>query len=122
MTDRDDLAALIARALVRTRPNHGDSIEDLPPHQRHLWLYRAGFIADAILAAGWRKPRTITTRAELSSLPGDSVILCDEAAWQVSANLDANDRRWSSTYSGYAPCRDADVLPALVLWIPEERA
>lgn len=40
----------------------------------------SGHAADAILAAGYRKPRTITTRAEVESLyaQDDSVVLMDE--------------------------------------------
>jgi len=33
--------------------------------------------ADAILAAGYRKPRTITTTEELDALPNGSVVLSD---------------------------------------------
>ena len=52
-----------------------------PSHADHL--------ADAVLAAGYRKPRTITTEAELESLPIGSVIWAfdyqagDANSWQL---------------------------------------
>jgi hypothetical protein len=74
-------------------------------------------IADAILAAGWSKPRTVTTVAELDALPRYSVIRThlDEVYtkhydfYEESDNWEARDR--ISIHSG--------DMPATVLFTPE---
>jgi hypothetical protein len=71
--------------------------------------------ADAILAAGYRKPRTITTRAEVEAL-GEGSVVRDSAG-------DAAEKRdgvWSSYET--APMTDSRLskyLPATVLYEPE---
>lgn len=39
-------------------------------------------VVDALLAAGYHRDRTITTRAELDALPPGSVVLIHGVAWQ----------------------------------------
>ena len=52
-------------------------------------------IADAILAAGYRKPREVTTPAELDALPVGSVVLDGwGTAYQKEAD-DDGDTYWS---------------------------
>jgi len=71
--------------------------------------------ADAILAAGYSKPRTITTRTELEALPDESVILDRDG--------DVFQRRggdWCSYET--RPAVDQQVakwLPAAVLYEPK---
>ncbi|AYN58875.1 hypothetical protein PP634_gp49 [Arthrobacter phage Richie] len=77
--------------------------------------------ADAILAAGYRKPRTITTAEELDALPIGSVLITDAGAWEKVSDpddadditfwLQAGNRRWN-------PSRDV-TLPAVILHEPE---
>jgi len=72
-------------------------------------------VPDAILAAGYRKPRTITDRAEVEALPDGSVV-ADSAG-------DVSEKRgglWCSYET--APMTDARLskyLPATVLWEDE---
>ena len=51
-------------------------------------------IADDILAAGYRKPRTVSTVEELDALPQETVVLdCDGDAWQKNRTTGT----WSNT-------------------------
>jgi hypothetical protein len=75
-------------------------------------------IMDAILAAGYRKPRAITTAEELDALAIRSVILdcdldiCRKNRYGRWESFDEPDQTWSST--GLAGC-----LPATVLHEPD---
>lgn len=61
MSDRDELQAIVADAL--TNPQHGEfALDSLRTAAR-------------VLAAGYRKPRTITTAEELDALELRSVVL-----------------------------------------------
>ncbi|WP_432679358.1 hypothetical protein ACRAJ3_11475 [Rhodococcus pyridinivorans] len=68
-------------------------------------------IADAILAAGYRKLRTITTVEELEALPEDSIIHEGES---VVATRIGNS--WWYPTGPFEP-----NLPVTVLYNPEER-
>jgi hypothetical protein len=59
VSERDELAAIV---------NEAD------------WACRSQTIAEAILADGYRKPRTITTVEELEALPDNTVIRDSEPA------------------------------------------
>ena len=73
---------------------------------------------ERILAAGYRKPRTVTTAEELDALPVGSVLNTDTGAWEKASDpddadditfwLQAGNRRWN-------PSRDV-TLPATVLY------
>lgn len=82
-------------------------------------LYRriggsVGATVDAILAAGYRKPRTITTAEELDALGTDSVVRDDEMVW-----LRGNSEWYAPmTTAGYASRYIS--LPATVLWEPSD--
>lgn len=76
------------------------------------WLRRA----DVVLAAGWRKPREITTIEELEALPTGTVV------------LDGGRHSYQKSHiSGWTGCdattvyRDGDLLelPVTVLWEPQ---
>lgn len=73
-------------------------------------------IADAILAAGYSKPRTITTAEELDALPEGSAVL--DADHDVSTK---HDGRWHGyeMFPLLAP-KFAKCGPFTVLYIPEE--
>jgi len=79
--------------------------------------------ADAILAAGYRKPRTITDRAGLSSLPDGSILMSGDriaqykgAIWRVSHGMVTRVGRELEgvTPFGYF----VDPIPATVLHEP----
>jgi len=71
--------------------------------------------ADAILAAGYSKPRTITTEAELDALPSGSVILDSSGEPNV-----LHDNGWvlPGGGGGYTTWAVAQNLPAMVLYEP----
>ena len=76
MADRDELAEIIAPVLVRTNPNKVEEFDGLPPAGQRRWLSRASEAADAILAAGWRKPRTLDIEA-LGDLETPGIVIRD---------------------------------------------
>lgn len=92
-SDRDTLAELIEGQGFEL--DRGPYVTEWPADEREIhrayhWLsfderrgavqeYRCGKVADAILAAGWRRPaRVITTAADLSNLPARSLVLVPE--------------------------------------------
>lgn len=77
----------------------------------------AARIADAILAAGYRKPRTITTPEELDALADRTVVRT--AAGSI-VNI-VGDRAYIFGYESSAPRRTLG-LPATVLYEPEATA
>lgn len=73
-------------------------------------------IAETLLAAGYSKPRTITTREELDALPSGSVILDSAGEPNVF-----HDNGWvlPGGSGGYTSWSVAQSLPAKVLYEPE---
>ena len=69
-TERDELARVIFDS------SRNNTQIDLQNDRRlkGSQLAWAGYAADAILAAGYRKPRQVTTVEEVAALPVDSVI------------------------------------------------
>lgn len=58
-------------------------------------------LADAILAAGYRKPRTVTSAAELDALPHGSVVLGGAAGRSVWKRVDESwwQAGWEDDFS-----------------------
>lgn len=80
--------------------------------------------ADAILAAGYRKPRTITTVEELDALPVGSVVLHSGRAFQHYPAYPApfdEYQKWKCGDGGFVrSTKDgSSILPATVLYEPE---
>jgi len=75
----------------------------------------ADVVAGKILAAGYRKPRRITTRDELDSLPVDSVVLSNTIAYQYYG-----DESWAAAGRFYFNTQIS--LPAYVLHEPKVAA
>lgn len=76
------------------------------------WRSRpADQVAEAILAAGYRKPRRVTTREELDALPVDSVVLSHTIAYQYYG-----DEAWSAAGRFYDSSQIS--FPAYVLHEP----
>lgn len=85
-TERDELAEM--------RGELAELAADAAERDDDDWMTEA---ADAILAAGYRKPRTITTTEELDTLPVDSVIVDYRgSAYQWGIGLDGSEG-WAST-------------------------
>ena len=85
-------------------------IIDRDVHYYGIGTFDVVAAADAILAAGYRKPRTITTVEELDALPERSVVR--DATTDVLERL--GGRWYCGDFPGLAP-----TLPATVLWEPE---
>ena len=103
--ERDELATVIRaeyiRAIDRKRPSD---------------CFTAP--ADAIIAAGYRKPRTITTREELDELPSGSVVVLADGEPNV-----LHDNGWvlPNGPGGYTSWAIAQSLPATVVYEPESK-
>lgn len=97
MSERDELARVIfdAPALI-------------------AWDNRSQrIIADAILAAGYRKPRTVTTSEELDALPVDSVVRDTKGfVYQKWADIDEPEIPW------WAAAGDSRMYPANRIALP----
>lgn len=108
MSARDELADLIEDAV----DDAIYSAADAPPSLTGIVAHHA---ADAVLAAGYRKPRTITTAEELDALPEGSVIL---SSGGDSAQKDGVGYWY--LWGGDIGLESAEVaLPAMVLHEPE---
>ena len=83
-TERDELADLIETAVEDPIYNAGDVPPSLTPMV-------ASAAADAVLAANYRKPRTVTTVEELDALPVGSVIL---GKWLAQKWADPDGEMW----------------------------
>ncbi|TCN51828.1 hypothetical protein EV641_109219 [Rhodococcus sp. SMB37] len=80
-------------------------------------------LAAAILAAGWRKPRTITTVDELGTLPAGTIVVLEEGRAAVCEVRDPWLYVLQYDDDGqpirFALHDTARFLPALVLWTPD---
>lgn len=82
--------------------------------------------ARAITAAGYRKPRVVTTTEELDALPVGSVVLRNGRAFQRFAPRPAafgEYRMWKCTDGGYVRSTNdgSSILPATVIYDPEAK-
>lgn len=102
MSERDELIELIEsnrrRIILAPEGESGVSVAFTSSEEQ----------ADAILAAGYRKPHVITTREELDALPDGSVI---KDRFNSGFNMHPLHR-------GDTEFADA-ILPATVLWEPK---
>ena len=75
--------------------------------------------ADVVIAAGWRPPaRVVTTVEELDALPDDTLLLI--ACHLSNLVYEVEDgEAWQVGY-GYGIRLDPELLPATVLYEPEE--
>ncbi|MDQ5861777.1 MAG: hypothetical protein M3536_05895 [Actinomycetota bacterium] len=114
MSERDELAAVI-------RGNRAPWVTNTEHHEMEQAQ------ADAILAAGYRKPRTITTAAELDALPVGSVIRTSGHEDHFDPRVAVKTGFWMSESEWEVAdaedfCLDSgelDDLPATVLWEPQ---
>jgi hypothetical protein len=109
MNARDELAKLI-------ESGYGDDTTDCP-------YDHAPTIADAILAAGYRKPRTITTAEELDALPSGASILWGGKVYGAARVHQKGRAYWFRPGRvGHTVVTPSVVYPATVLYEPEEQS
>lgn len=79
--------------------------------------HSANETADAILAAGYRKPRTVTTVEELDALPVGAVVVDAYAAKCVLVDADRDHLSWRRVTTAVhgGEHRHKPYLPATVL-------
>ena len=103
-TERDELKAIVADAL--TSPQHGEFALD------------STRVAARVLAAGYRKPRQVTTVEELDALPVESIVRdATGFTWDKWWDDDGHEFSWWATTGDrteYSPKRVN--LPATVLY------
>jgi hypothetical protein len=110
MSTRDELVDLVEDAVEDACYN-----SDGPPS---LAGVVARYAADAILAAGYSKPRTTTTAEELDALPAESVLGATDGTVYRRA-VDGLGAVWRAAGSGRNRFPDSIQLPATVLYSPE---
>jgi hypothetical protein len=100
MSARDELAAM--------RGELQDLVGDAAERDDDDWFMDA---ANSILAAGYRKPRTVTTVEELDALPVWSVVRSEQATiWEKFHGF------WAETMTLGRHPSDHIALPATVLF------
>jgi len=100
--ERDKLATVIETAY------------DLNPGMASFEL-----LAHAILAAGYRKPRTITTMEELDALPDGVLILTEQGGyWESIKRMDGKNW-WKEPGATFVSPSSDLTLPVTVLHEPE---
>lgn len=99
--DRDELAGLIL-----------DAAEDATST---VYPGTANYLADELLAAGYRKPRTIASAEELDALPARSVIVESHGLACQKHHLGG----WLEAGGRARFSADRIQLPATVAYIPE---
>lgn len=109
MSERDELAEIIQDCGEYIPGSHADDY--VSPNKA----------ADAILAAGYRKPRIITTAEELDALPVGSVVLDNDGygeVYQKAARRPAGIKWYETGYAIHWDSLELN-LPATVLYSPE---
>ena len=114
MSARDELALVLANA---QRVRNGSSTLPSADHASRL----AFDDADAILAAGYSKPRTITTAHQLETLPfGSAVQTSDESDTVVLRCEGANFRNQSGADLSATDLWRYGTHPFTLIYSPEE--
>jgi len=124
MSERDELADLLAKHEDCAFSASGVLVctcgTAMQPNEAQWDLANlAGHQADTLLAAGYRRPRTVTTEAELEALPKGSVVLDS-----YGSAMKKDGHYWFDASSYDMPMTalyiyENDFLPATVLHEPE---
>jgi hypothetical protein len=112
---RDELIQIIWDGAVADRVKDGSDLRNVP-----VVRPKVEAMADAILAAGYTKPRTISTVEELDALPVDSVVRSDMCNVYVKDyDLDDPSAIWWVTAGAVSEYQSNRILlPATVLYEP----
>lgn len=108
MSSFDDLAEIYVRTL-----NNGHGVMERSEQ---------GIIAAAaIISAGYRKPRTITTAGELDALPDESVVRSDFGViHEKDCDFDSDEPYWSCVGIDGRYGSGRVTLPATVIYEPTQ--
>lgn len=125
-TEREELEDAIARAAYNYNPDRGRDGNDVPFDQADTSYEKseAKVVAEALIAAGYRKARTIATQEEVNDLPAGAIVLDAYAATCTKLNAGVttfNWRRVTTAVRNGVHSRQP-YLPAEVIYIPEECA
>lgn len=113
-TQRDELAELIANAEYPNMEPPWSERKDRSPVKWYSRKY-----ADAVIAAGWTKPRTVTTVEELHGLPLGSVIIdSDPCVLQMLEKSAIGGAEWAQPNEERIYPSGHVTLPATVLYEP----
>lgn len=113
-TEQDILAGRVNAAL--------EEWESTPAGQGPAHV--ATHVAATLLAAGYSRPRIITTKEELEALAHGSVIRSDHRHYWVAHKEDGEggNQGWAAAGTGRIPSDLSEWLPATVLHEPEVAA
>ena len=103
--------------LARAISDAADGFRNLPPGRTPTAQDITA--AEAILAAGYRKPRTVTRVEELDALPEWSVVRSEQATIWEKLGGDPTGSFWAETLTTREHPSGHIALPATVLWEPE---
>ncbi|MBM4603165.1 hypothetical protein GS575_09475 [Rhodococcus hoagii] len=85
----------------------------------------ADHITEAVRAAGYSRPRVVETVDDAAALPDGSVILHEGMAYQASSYVSEAQPDgyicWECHESWRGELGHADILPATVIHLPEEK-
>jgi hypothetical protein len=118
MSDRDELAAI---TYLSGYDPEGDSPFPIQPlTERPKWQIESHYrAADAILAAGYRKPRTIKSASELEALPFGSAVQTSDESDVIVLRCEGRDFRNQSGYElSVETLWRYGTRPFFVLWEP----
>ena len=116
-SQKDELIQIIWDGAVDDRTKSGMNMKNVP-----VVRPKVEALADAVLAAGYRRPRTVTTVEELDALPTGTVVLADNhrhylQEWRLSFQK-WDDGDWHRGARSGSTHPD-NFLPATVLHEPE---
>lgn len=119
-TERDELEDAIARAAYNYSPERGRDGNDVPFDQADTSyeVSEARVIAEALIAAGYRKPRIITTVEALDALP----VWSEVVPYGYRPSQAVCVKRADGTFLSHKGSSFSTHigLPATVLYVPNE--
>lgn len=112
MSERDELMEILHQTAT------ADRVKSAALTRTPVVMAKVEETADAILAAGFRKPRTITTAEELDALPFESV-LRDAQGHVLERWGGPGENVWVTVMVNAFIPRGDITLPATILWEPQ---
>jgi hypothetical protein len=120
VSEREELFQIIWDGAVDDRVKDGKDLARVPVVRPKVWA-----LVHGILAAGFKKPRTVTTVEELDALPLGSVVRCGHGRVYERDYVETNPRDttwWIETGSTKDYQSSSIELPATVIYEGEWEA